>query len=264
MTSLPASAAASAAYSMASPAAALRSAGAASGAISHAQAGIWGWVVEAWSWLVGGWPHEYVPSLIALAAFLWTLIAFLNAKKRERFKLGIDLMMKLGDRFESAAMREQRVVAAFALATKRKGDIPALDTVLDFFEEVAFLWRRGAVDVESVYEYFSYWLELYTRASADYRADSERLVHWEGLRQLERAVAQFDDWKLSRWRPRWRLRFVHAIAWRLGRGSDEIRRWDGPDAHTASQLKLERRLLEKPAAHAALGLRRVKLGAARG
>lgn len=232
-----------------SPVAAMHSSTCASAAASHSPA----WIPQ---WISAGWPADYLPPLVALAAFLWSLWVFISAKRRERFKLGIDLMMKLGERFESTTMREHRATAAAALAAKRKGNITALDSVLDFFEEVAFLRRRGAVDVEAVYEYFSYWLELYGRSTTLYRAD--RALVWEGFNRLVPEVAQFEDWKLSRWRLRWRSRTVHSIAWHLFRGSDESRNWNAPNADTEAQLQAERRLAEAASPDLAAGRRRVK------
>ena len=241
---------------MASQAAALPSAGVPSTATSHVPA----WIPH---WLADGWPADYLPPLIALAAFGLSFVMFLSAKRRERFKLGIDLMMKLGERFESAAMQQQRAVAAAALLAKRKGAIPTLESVLDFFEEVAFLLRRKAVDVEAVYEYFSYWIELYARASAGYRSANQRTVHWEGFEVLRRKVAQFEDWKLSRDRWRWRFRTVHAIDWYLWRGRQEWRNWNVPNKATIGDLRLERRVIEAASTESLCGRRRVKVHARR-
>lgn len=235
MSSVPAPIAPSAAHAIASQAAALPSAGTPSAAISHVPA----WIPH---WLADGWPADYLPPLIALAAFGLSFVVFLSAKRRERFKLGIDLILKLGERFESAAMREHRAAAALALRKSDEGDIPALDSVLDFFEDVAFLVRRGAVDVEAVYEFFSHWIEIYARASAEYRRSDHGSLVWEGFERLIPTLEQFEDCKLSA--GIWRLRLIHAVAWHVGRKKDADRTWRGPTAETDSDLRLEQLLVE--------------------
>jgi hypothetical protein len=61
---------------------------------------------------------------------------------------GVQTRMALHAEFESAAMHRTRARAAKALL--RGEGSRALDDVLDFFETVAVLERRGAIDRELV------------------------------------------------------------------------------------------------------------------
>ena len=191
------------------------------------------WLCTLWQWLKHGWPAEYVPPLIGLAVAIWGMVTYYWSKNREQFKLGIDLILKLGERFDAAPMRIHRAAGARAILSKKATNDPDVSAVLDFFEEVAFLVRRGAVDVGAVYTYFSYWLDAYSCATHDYRSNSGSKLVWEEIDQICASVEQYEDWSLSRrhWHYRWRA--VHRIAWHLWRKRDVKNRWgnDGSQWH---------------------------------
>lgn len=196
------------------------------------------WLDVAYQWLRAGWPEAYVPTWITLIGFLWGLGTFWSAKKRERFKLGVDLILKLAEGFDTDRMRSHRAAAARYLlgnGTDRNADV---DVVIDFFEEVGFLFRRNAVDAEAVHAFFSYWLEPYCRASTGYRADVEWPV-WVDFAALCRAIELIELRQRSWWyRPGW-------MAWRDWRGGQAMRRWTSVDAATRKVLDEECTLVKQ-------------------
>ena len=96
------------------------------------------WLENALRWIRAGWPTDYLPPLVALAAFLLSLWTYRSAKQRERFKLGIDSILKLGERFGSEVMLVHRAAAANALMAGDINSNLSVDEVFDFFEDVGF------------------------------------------------------------------------------------------------------------------------------
>lgn len=88
-----------------------------------------------------------------------------------RFSLGVDLTMRLDERFESPEFLKKRCAAAYAISRKSGSDI---EDVLDFFESLGLLTRRKALDQEFVYSTFFYWLHGYASKSRDLIAEQRK------------------------------------------------------------------------------------------
>ena len=85
--------------------------------------------------------------LVALAGVKVALRSIKAQTGTARFVLGVDLLFKMDERFNSKATKRTRVEAARALldrwkplSTENSGNI---DTVLDFFETLGLMTRRG-------------------------------------------------------------------------------------------------------------------------
>lgn len=193
------------------------------------------WVVDVVCWVRAGWPHDYLPPLIALVGFLWGIYTYGASKRRERFKLGIDLILKLGAKFDSDVMLKHRATAARTLLDGQLSNSLAINAVLDFFEEVGFLLRRGAIDAEAAYTFFSYWLEAYFLATVAYRAEGASPLVWEDFESLCTTVERYDDWELSSWRWRW----AHHLAWHVWRKRSQRNRWGAADSQVTRVLQEE-------------------------
>ena len=96
---------------------------------------MWTPICAAWNWVLAGWPKEYAPPLIALGGFALAFVTYRSSKKRDSFRLGIDLILRLGERFDSETMRARRANAAKALLSHPTKQDAAVNDVLDFFEE---------------------------------------------------------------------------------------------------------------------------------
>ncbi|KWN79229.1 hypothetical protein WM24_27295 [Burkholderia ubonensis] len=104
-----------------------------------------------------------VSAIVAVVSLTWQAW-------RARFNQRIDLILKFAERFEKPEWRSTRSDAARALRADRNTQEPAVSEILSFFEEVGFLFDRGAVDLEAVYEFFEYWLTPYYQATGAYKA----------------------------------------------------------------------------------------------
>lgn len=93
----------------------------------------------------------------ALITAVAAIVALWLQGRWTRFSVSLDLLLRSEDQFRNnEKMLEKRRKAAQALL---KGEIVTeLDDVLDFFELVGLLMRRGALDEEMV------WYSFYTRA----------------------------------------------------------------------------------------------------
>jgi hypothetical protein len=98
---------------------------------------------------------QSVGTIGALAAFAWQV-------RRARFNQSIDLLFRLESDFFGPAKRLQRVKAAEGLL---RGDVLEAEPILDFFETMALLLRRGALDREIVRHTFFYWIDRYYQAT---------------------------------------------------------------------------------------------------
>jgi hypothetical protein len=83
--------------------------------------------------------------------------------------LQAETLLKLLDRFDSVPFRERRRTAATAcLSQGRDPAGAALDDVLDFFDDTAFLVKKGAPDEEMMWHGFYHWIRLYLQAGEQY------------------------------------------------------------------------------------------------
>jgi hypothetical protein len=75
-------------------------------------------------------------------------------------------MLNLMDKFDSETFKEKRQMAARACLSKLEGKKLGNEVtqILDFFEDVAFLVKRGALDIEMMWHFY-YWVRMYVQAS---------------------------------------------------------------------------------------------------
>jgi len=133
---------------------------------------------------------------VAGAAFLLARRTYIATKERESFKLGIDLILKISERFESADMRPRRGRAARALLQKMgRGDTEEdnqdMRFVLNVFEEIGFLLEKKAIDLGTVYTFFSDWVHNYYYATEAIRARQTKQGDpeiWTGFESMFRAL----------------------------------------------------------------------------
>ena len=105
---------------------------------------------------------EWITAVGTILLVLVTAIAFCHQSRQNRFALGIDLLLKLDDRFNT--MRASRQNAATYLKEKqgiRTGiDVSIkdlehdLDEVLDFFDQLGYFLKRSALERGAVWSAF--------------------------------------------------------------------------------------------------------------
>jgi len=96
-------------------------------------------------------------TILAFAAFAWQV-------HRTRFNQSVDLLFRQENDFFGTAKKAQRVKAAHGLLA---GQILEAEPILDFFETMALLQRRKALDKEMVWHTFFYWIDHYYEAAKD-------------------------------------------------------------------------------------------------
>ena len=92
------------------------------------------------------------------------LIAFSYQVHRARFNQSVDLLFKLEADFFGPAKRLQR---ARACRDMQHGAFLEVEPILDFFETMALLVRRKALDPEMVKHTFFYWIDRYVAVATD-------------------------------------------------------------------------------------------------
>ncbi|KGX17492.1 DUF4760 domain-containing protein [Burkholderia pseudomallei] len=115
---------------------------------------------------VGEFIHEAGPFagvIVAICVFIWQA-------NRARYTMRIDLILKLAERFDSTLMRKTRADAARALRESEDTDADAVSELLDFLEQIGFLWFRHAIDLDAAYEFFEGWIVPYCQKTATCRA----------------------------------------------------------------------------------------------
>jgi len=114
-----------------------------------------------------------VSVVLAVSAFMWQI-------HRARFNQSVDLLFRLENDFFGPAKKLQRVKASRDLL---QGKVLEAEPILDFFETMALLLRRGALDTEIVWHTFFHWVDNYYEASKGFieaRQATDPLV-WSDL-----------------------------------------------------------------------------------
>jgi len=123
------------------------------------------------------WMSDHFKDVLGVVVFFVGIYTYVDQMGRSRFAHKTDTMFKLREQFSGKGMLKARAGAARHLIANDKGHDQNVDEVMDFFEDVAFLLRRDAIDVESVWQYFSYWSEAYWQAALYYRMEKRRNGH---------------------------------------------------------------------------------------
>lgn len=104
------------------------------------------------------------PVAISGASTTLALLAFAYQVRRARFNQSVDLLFKLEAEFFGPAKVKQRVLSA-ANQQKNSDDFLEMEDILDFFETIAMLTRKGALNLYMVWHTFDYWIENYYAAA---------------------------------------------------------------------------------------------------
>lgn len=145
--------------------------------------------------------YNMISATMAVIASLIAIYAIVHESKRSTFALGMDLLFKINDQFNHPDFSlKRRAAAKFLLKLKDKTDYnnwtsPDLDDILDFFQTIASLTERGALDKNIVWEYYSYWLNNYYAVSKEYieLCQKEFPQTWEGVEWLHKVFIQLEN-----------------------------------------------------------------------
>jgi len=95
--------------------------------------------------------------------------------RRHRFSAGIELILRLEDQFSTERMYTNRKRAACAFQKKSCGEaVNEIDEIIDFFEGVGFLLKRGALDKRVVWTFFFSYLYRFRHLAEEYVVKERR------------------------------------------------------------------------------------------
>jgi hypothetical protein len=102
----------------------------------------------------------WIPIALSAVGTSISLLAFAYQVHRARFNQSVDLLFRLENDFFGGEKIAQRSLAAKNCLADST-DFAEMEDVLDFFETVSMLTRKGALDVYMVWHTFDYWMERY-------------------------------------------------------------------------------------------------------
>ena len=128
---------------------------------------------------------SWIPTVISGVATSVSLLAFAYQVHRARFNQSVDLLFRLENDFFGGEKVTQRALAAKNYLADA-GDFTEMEDVLDFFETVAMLTRKKALNLFMVWHTFDYWMERYYAVAAPHieRKQSESPGVWEDLQWI--------------------------------------------------------------------------------
>jgi hypothetical protein len=130
---------------------------------------------------------SWIPVVLSAVGTTVALSAFAYQVHRARFNQSVDLLFRLENDFFGPSKRLQRAKACHELAV---GKTLEAEPILDFFETIALLLRRGALDAEMVRHTFFYWIDRYYQALEPVILERQRKdpLVWKDLTALEKAL----------------------------------------------------------------------------
>lgn len=131
-------------------------------------------------------------SFAAVGVCVMLAVTLRSEGERQRFTASLDTAWRLDTDWTSPAMASTRSAAASALLAGRPA--PEIETVLDFFDEIAFLLEREAIDEELAWYEFSRPMIHYWYASERYILRERRSgpPPWEKLAMVIPRLLQID------------------------------------------------------------------------
>jgi len=126
---------------------------------------------------------SWLPVTLSTVGTTLALVAFAYQVHRARFNQSVDLLFRLENDFFGPAKRVQRAKACRDL---QGGNALETEPILDFFETMALLLRRKALDPEMVWHTFYYWIEGYYAAASPHIQERQKMdpLVWKDLPQL--------------------------------------------------------------------------------
>lgn len=120
--------------------------------------------------------YNAILTVLVFAGLIIALVVHWSESKRERFALGVDLILRLDSFFNSPEFRKTRNEAAAILLSggpQKEIKTAPLDEVLNFFEMVGVLMLRGALNDEIAWNVFFSYMHKYKLCAKDY-IDAQR------------------------------------------------------------------------------------------
>lgn len=144
---------------------------------------------------------EIAPYAGWLSAFL-ALVGLVWQVSQARYKMEVEIILKMSERFDSDKMQSHRVQASKHLLSEKTDSSSDVDAVLDFFEDMAFLVHKKAISEETAWQYFSYWVLQYAPATEAYRdsycKEGTGMFVFEGVEKLHEQLLKIEKEKFQK------------------------------------------------------------------
>jgi hypothetical protein len=116
---------------------------------------------------------HWLPVTISLLTATLSFFAFWWQVRRARFTQSIDLLLRFEANFFGPEKREQRSKAAVGML-RQSPDFQEAEDILDFFETLALLERKHALDRYMLWHTFYYWINHYYEATKEHIEERRR------------------------------------------------------------------------------------------
>ncbi len=138
-------------------------------------------------------------SIIGFSSVVVAILGLWLETRRSRLAMHADMLLRLDERFCGAGLRQLRQCAAQNLIAGAAVN-NELSELFDFFSNIAYMVKRGALDASMAYEGFQYWILGYWYGGQDYIAGIRR-TDPESWLTLEYLVQRFNQIKQARHLP---------------------------------------------------------------
>jgi hypothetical protein len=135
-----------------------------------------------------------VASVAAVTAIIVSIAGIYFQLRQAHLQHSVDLVLKIDDKFDEERFIKKRKAAAKALLNKTYDDA---DDVLNFFESMGMLVRRGAIDEEMTWNTFYYWIHRYRLAAKVYMEQEQKksLETWDDFIELDKRMVALEKRK---------------------------------------------------------------------
>ena len=140
--------------------------------------------------------YNAVTAWVAVVTALIAITAVWIEGRRARFSQGLDVLLKLSDQFNSEIFVKRRRLVAKGLQDEntKRGDKweVAVGELLDHFQLVGMLLRKGVLDKELVHSEYYYWVSYYFYYFKEIAIEWRRIINdptvWDDADYLYREL----------------------------------------------------------------------------
>jgi hypothetical protein len=165
--------------------------------------------------------YDAITAWAALVAAIIAVLAIWAESRRQRFAMGVELLLRLDEQFHTERMLANKKRIACAFLANDCSQVPnEMIEIIDFYDEVGFFVRRGGLDKKAVYTFFFSYMFRFWYVARDY-VDQERRQDptlWNDYEKLYRDLHKIE------------LAERHKLKVSLELQEDELRQYFAEDA----------------------------------
>lgn len=136
-----------------------------------------------------------IASIAAVTAVVVSAAGLYVQLRQAHLQHCVDLVLKMSDKFDEEKFIKKRKVAAKAILNKKYKS--ETDDVLNFFDSLGMLVRRGAIDEEMTWHTFYYWIHRYRLAAKTYMDEERKRAQetWDDFIELDKRMVAMEKRK---------------------------------------------------------------------